>query len=111
MLDRRKLFVLLAGAILLAPVAAIAKKDRKDHGDEAEIARRAVEKGEILPLAEILRRLEGKLDGRVIEVELEHDDGRLVYELKTVNDRGQIVEVEVDPATAEILKTSVKKKK
>lgn len=111
MLDRRKLLVLLAGAILLAPVAAIAKKERKDHADEAELARRAVEKGEILPLAEILRRLEGKLDGRVIEVELEHDDGRLVYELKTVNDRGQIVEVEIDPATAEILKTSVKKKK
>lgn len=72
-------------------------------GDDHERARRAVESGQALPLAEILRRLGGRLGGEIIEVELEREDGRYVYEFKVITPAGRVREVEVDALSAEIL--------
>ena len=45
---------------------------------------------------EILAAVEAAQPGRVIEVELERDNGRWVYELKIVDPRGRLVEAYVD---------------
>jgi uncharacterized membrane protein YkoI len=44
------------------------------------------------------------LPGKVIEVELEVEDGVLVYDLKILAKDGRLVEVEVDAATSKVLK-------
>ena len=71
--------------------------------DDQDRARRAVEAGEILPLSEILLTAEAAHPGRVIEVELDRDDGRWVYELELVSPTGQLYEMEIDAATGHIL--------
>jgi uncharacterized membrane protein YkoI len=72
----------------------------RDH----ERARRALERGEVLPLDVILARIAGHVDGAVLEVELERDDGRFVYELEVMDRRGRLREIEVDAATGTILR-------
>ncbi|MCR9149139.1 MAG: PepSY domain-containing protein [Rhodobacteraceae bacterium] len=86
-------------ALLLSLIAGPALADRDDH----DRARRALEAGEVLPLSEILAAVEAAQPGRVIEVELERDDGRWVYELELVAPDGRILEIEIDAATADIL--------
>jgi uncharacterized membrane protein YkoI len=44
------------------------------------------------------------MPGKVIEVELEDEDGKLVYDLKMLSPQGQLQEIEVDAATGNILK-------
>lgn len=86
-------------ALLLSLIAGPALADRDDH----DRARRALEAGEVLPLSEILSAVEAAQPGRVIEVELERDDGRWIYELELVAPDGRILEIEIDAATADIL--------
>jgi uncharacterized membrane protein YkoI len=67
-------------------------------------ARRALESGEILPLREILGRVERDTPGQVIEVELEREAGRWVYEIKLLAAGGAIVELEVDARDGAVLR-------
>ena len=85
--------------LILVLTGAAALADRDDH----DRARRALEAGEILPLAEILTVAEATRPGRVIEVELERDDGRWIYELELVSPGGRLYEMEIDAATGTVL--------
>lgn len=73
---------------------------RRDH----EHARRALEEGRARPLVEILEMVRGRLDGEIIGVEFDREDGRYVYEFKVIGADGRLREVEVDALSAEILK-------
>jgi uncharacterized membrane protein YkoI len=66
-------------------------------------ARRLVQEGRILPLAEILERAGDKASGDLLEVELELDDGAYVYELKILGPDGKVREIEIDAPTGNIL--------
>lgn len=70
-----------------------------DGDDDHDEVLRAVQSGEILPLAEILKRLEDVGSGQILEVELEREHGRTIYEIKLLTGTGQILELEVDAAT------------
>jgi uncharacterized membrane protein YkoI len=75
--------------------------------DDHEVARRAVERGELLPLAEILERMEREYPGRVLEVELDKDDGRYVYEIEVLQKDGRVIELTYDGKTGKLLETEV----
>ena len=67
-------------------------------------ARRALESGEILPLREILQRVERDTPGQVIDVELEREAGRWIYEIKLLAAGGAIVGLEVDARDGSVLR-------
>ena len=73
--------------------------------DDHERARRLADTGDILPLAEILRRADDHWQGRIIEVELEHEEGLYLYELEVLTPQGQVVELYFDAGTGELVKT------
>ena len=81
---------------------AAVRADDEDIGHEA--ARRLVESGRILSLDAILAKLSSLVPGKLIETELEYDDGRIMYDLKILRPNGQVQEVEIDAATGEIMK-------
>jgi hypothetical protein len=86
----------MAAALLLAAVAV--------HGDEDhERARRAREKGDIVPLSRILAAVEAGFEGRLLEVELEDDDGRLVYEIELLTAQSNVIELTYDARTGAFL--------
>lgn len=91
-------------AVLIAVVALVlppAWADRDDH----ERARQAVTAGEVLPLRTVLERLERDHPGQVLEVELDREDGRWVYEIKLLQTNGQLLKLEIDARTAETLRS------
>ena len=72
------------------------------HADELnqDEARRAVERGELRPLAEILASISKEFGGKVLDVELEREDsGALVYEIELLADDGRVLELEYDGRT------------
>ncbi len=88
--------VLVSGAVLFTgPPQATASDDH----DKARLLR---DGGQIMSLAEILQHpeLQGK---RVIEAELEREDGLLVYELELLGDDGRVRERYFDAATGKPL--------
>lgn len=96
---------LLAGLALvlaaaLMPAIGVQPPLVVDH----ERARAARARGEVLPLAQVLSRVELDFGGRVIEVELERDDGELLYELKLLLPDGRLIELEFDARTGELVK-------
>ena len=66
--------------------AAAPRGPQNDH----DAVRRAVEAGNLKPLADILKQLERRQRGRVLDVELERDaEGRQVYEVKLLEPDGR----------------------
>lgn len=102
---------LRAGAAVLALSAVLTMLAPPQlHADEHERdeMRHAVERGEIRSLADILAALHGKLPGEVAGVEIEHEDGRWLYEFRVVDSKGRLFEVYVDARTATIERTKEK---
>jgi uncharacterized membrane protein YkoI len=60
-------------------------------GDDHDRARKLVEQGDILPLETILQKLPPD-SGKVLEVELEHEHGQLVYEIELLHPDGRVRE-------------------
>lgn len=75
--------------------------------DDHEIARRAVERGELLPLATILEAIERDYPGRVLEVDLDREDGRYVYEIEVLQKDGRVIELTYDGKTGKLLETEI----
>ncbi len=88
-------------ALMLAAVLG-AMNGFADEGDH-DRARQALEAGEIMPLSQLLDRVERDYPGRVVEVELDRDDGRWVYEIKMLRDGGRLLKLKVDARDARVL--------
>ncbi len=98
-----------ASTLLLAALAALAALVPAHADDDEERARKALERGEILPLSEILDRVAADVRGELVGVELERaddgDDGaRLTYEIKVLSPDGAITELYYDAATGDLLR-------
>lgn len=83
---------------LLLPQGVFAD-DEEDH----DRVHRLVQSGAIVPLEGIIERLRAAKQGRMLEAELEDDDGRYVYEVEWIDDSGEVSEHEFDAATGEPL--------
>lgn len=70
---------------------------------DQEVARDALRKGLVRPLADILREVKPRLDGEIVEIEFESRNGKYVYEFEVISSGGQLREIDVDALTAEIL--------
>ena len=73
-----------------------------DHAD----ARRLRQSGEILPLREILRGIERRRDGRILEAELTRRGDRYVYEVEVLDPGGEVWELEFDARSGRLLRRS-----
>lgn len=85
----------------LLPRLAWASSARAD--DEADRARRALERGEIRPLDEVLSAARAAVPGDVVAVDLKHDDGRWLYKLRILGSDGKRRSVKVDARSLRIL--------
>ena len=88
----------LCAAALAAPPAGASGKDDHDR------ARQAVQAGQVLPLPTVLERLQREVPGQMLEVELEQERERWIYEIKLLTPAGQLTKVKLDARTAEVLR-------
>lgn len=70
------------------------------HAGDHDLVRRAVEAGQLKPLAEILAKVQAEHPGKVLDVDIERDrSGRRIYEIKLLRDDGRRWEIRVDAET------------
>jgi uncharacterized membrane protein YkoI len=89
---RKMPVIALALAAVIASGAALSRDRDRDH----DLARSALQRGEVLPIARILTLAAQILPGDVIEVELKERRGRLQYELKVLTPTGRVRELTLD---------------
>lgn len=96
------LAVVLATVLASPPALANSEQDR---------ARAAVQAGKVLPLKTLLERLEREHPGQVLEVELEQEDGRWIYEIKLLQPGGRLVKLELDAASGAVVRRKERARK
>ncbi|MCP5419744.1 MAG: PepSY domain-containing protein [Gammaproteobacteria bacterium] len=90
-------FWLLIAVLLVLSTAGADPDGRRLGHDEIK---RMMENGEIVPLESILERFrEQQPEGRLLEVELEYEHNRYVYELMILEEDGTVEELEYDAHT------------
>ncbi|MBH9579126.1 PepSY domain-containing protein [Inhella proteolytica] len=99
---RARPFCVALGLVLLGGSAVAG-----DRG-EAERVRAAVLAGEVLPLPQLLERLQRSHPGQVLEIELERGDGRWIYEIKLLQAGGRLLKLEVEAKSGAVLKQRVR---
>ena len=90
------LFRVLAVGMISAPLLA-------DDVSHAEI-RRLVEEQKIVTLESILARYPAEEYGRLLDLEVEKEHGRIIYELEFLDPEGRVREYEVDAETGELIR-------
>ena len=109
---RHFLFQSLHSALAATLLAALpARADDDDDDDDHDRARRVVEQGRALPLRVVLDQVERQFQGRAVNVELEREHGRLIYEIRLLQADGRVVKLEVDAASGAVLKVKQKSRK
>jgi uncharacterized membrane protein YkoI len=101
----------LMTSLVLAGLLAMpmAQASDKDH----ERARQAVQAGQVMPLPAVLEKLAVTHPGQVLEVELERERRESnevwVYEIRLLQTDGQLMKLELDAKTAEVLRSRMRK--
>jgi len=100
----------LAAVVLgvLATSAGVGDETRQweDDNHSHDQARRAVERGEALPVAEVLRQLRSQVRGDVVAIEYEFEFERWVYEFKIIDPEGRLRKVHLDAASGALIQVS-----
>ena len=90
---------LILGSIVSLFLTGFSNGFADDHDEAYELLR----SGEILPLEKILNITRKQIQGRILEVELEHEDKQLIYELEVLDQKGIVWKIKVDAVTGAIL--------
>ncbi len=88
---------LLVGIMTLSPLQATLADD-----DYIE-ARRLQDSGEILPLQTILKNIRQSFPGKIIEIDLEKEDGFIAYEVEILGKDGVVREIYINAKTGKLL--------
>jgi uncharacterized membrane protein YkoI len=100
----KKMRRVLSHTVAIALAATLACSLPATAGDDDhERAQRARERGEILPLERILLMVRERIGGEVVKIELEREHGRWIYEIKLIDKRDRLLELEVDAGNGDII--------
>ena len=90
-----------AVAITMALAAPVSVADsHKDY----EFARQALQQGKMLSLRTVLDRVTAEHAGEPIKIEFDREDGVYLYEIELIEPSGNLLKLEVDAATGELIK-------
>lgn len=90
----------LSAAAMLVDAAPAAASDRVRQHEVRQLR----ESGKILPMEEILGRARAAQPGQIVEVELDRENGRYVYEVKVIDDTDVVHKLELDAGSGELLR-------
>lgn len=99
MTSPHRLITLLSATLLSCVLSFPLLADNSDH----DLARQALEAGEILPLRTIIEQIERDYPGQIIEVELERDAEQWVYDIKLLREHGALVKLKLNASDGTLL--------
>lgn len=88
---------ILAAMLILSPVHILQADD--DHIE----AKRLLNSGEIMALDDILKIIRQTFPGKLLEVELEIENGKIVYEIEILGADGIVKEVYINAKTGKLI--------
>ena len=88
---------------LLLGFAATPAKAQPANASDHDRARAAARAGQILPLPKVLASIRPNYPGEVLDVDLEQSGERWLYEIKLLQDGGQLRKLIVDASTGTVL--------
>jgi uncharacterized membrane protein YkoI len=95
-----------ASALFFLAAPMIVAGDTPTSADEIsqqEEARQAVKAGLVRPLEDVLTEARKTIDGDIVEIEFEKDDGRFIYEIEYVRRDGQLMEMKIDAKSLAVI--------
>tara|TARA_Y100000991_G_C21932804_1_gene331626 strand:- start:624 stop:959 length:336 start_codon:yes stop_codon:yes gene_type:complete len=102
-----KLFInLLICSVLNFTIFTNVEGEDNNRENDHEKAIRAVNEGEILPLDEILEKVQNKFSGRIISINLKDNEKGLfgwVYDIMIIDIENNVKQLRVDAGTSTIL--------
>jgi len=78
-----------------------------DNEFDAQQIRQLVSQGKILPLETILQINKPLVEGTLLDLEVEAEHGKIIYELEFLRKNGDVVELVIDAKTGELLDQEV----
>jgi uncharacterized membrane protein YkoI len=96
--------MLRAACIIASLIWVLAAAPGLADGVNPDRVRALVERAEILPLEEILKRNEPSISGRIIEIELERKKDAYLYEIKVLRRDGRYRELKIDARTGAVVR-------
>jgi uncharacterized membrane protein YkoI len=91
--------------ILISLISLIFISHGNSFADEHNEAYELLNSGKILPLEKILEIVsQAEISGQILEVELEHKNKLIIYELEILDKEGVVWEIKVDASTGAIIK-------
>ncbi len=103
---RSWLLAALLPALLAMPLNSSARGGSEGHDHDR--ARAALQAGEILPLSTIMARVAQTHPGHVLEVELERENERWIYEIKLLQPSGGLLKLEIDAKSGAVIRQKTK---
>jgi len=100
-------FTVATFALFLGSTASLADS----RGVDQESARSAVQSGQIMPLEDILAKVNRNFRGKILEVILKDQEEGLhgwVYDIKLFTEKNDVILLRVDAGTATVLKVEGK---
>lgn len=91
----------LRSGIILSTLALIAIATA--NADDDDRARRLQRSGQILSLDQIFDNARNIRPGRILEVELDEDNGQYIYQLELLDRNGRVWEMELDARTGQLI--------
>jgi uncharacterized membrane protein YkoI len=107
--DRRAVLGLLLGLPLLAvgtsadAIAQARRRRIRRFREMQDQVRELVRSGDVLPLRQIVRTLNAKVDGDVLDVAFHQIEGAYFYQFKILSNTGRIEDYFVDAKTTQVL--------
>lgn len=92
---------------LVLVVGTISANVRADGDLTNRQIRNLVKQGEILSLDAILKKFPEDSSGRLLDLEVENEHGRIIYELEFLKHNGEVIELKIDAANGAILQQEV----
>jgi hypothetical protein len=95
-----KIGVMGASMLLLTSVGLAIGDDGKERPDMVNLSTS-------LTMEEAMKNATSRIPGKVLEAELEHEDGKAIYEVEILNASGETHEVKIDAHSGKILSSNV----
>lgn len=97
-------WILAAAAVLSAGTLLLGAPASADSKVRLQEVRQLRESGKILPIEDVLARARAAQPGQIVEVELERENNRYVYEVKLIDQADTVHKLEIDAGSGEVLR-------
>jgi len=78
-----------------------------DSDDLADHVLQWVKEGKVIPFETLMRRYGKRLDGRLLDLEVERENGRIIYEMEIMRADSVVYEIKIDAQSGEWLTEEV----